>query len=373
MRVFYLLFLFVIINQSTFARAVEYHNKRIERGIVSNPHKKSNQLEFYMLKPSGEGPFPIMFLLHGYQPSDSSVGGKQLVDYGYLERFEKIGVIAVSISVPGYGNSDGERDFGGVESQNAIIAIIDHFKTLSFVNGAKMGVYGISRGAQLAGMVSSCYSTLSLQILESGFYDLVSFDAGIPAYLEGIQNSMIEEGGDSLEALIERSPLYHTDSTNAATLILQGEFDDRRQLPAAQKMHDLLSKRGVESKFKIYPDACHDLPVDKWEAIISFIREHFYDLYGIGIKVSEAMPAMQILKIFPDSPASHSGKLRIGDAVLSISPENDDLKIATLRMPVGNFISLMLGSKNSSLRLRVQHFDLSIEDVVIERGSFFVP
>ena len=102
--------------------------------------------------------------------------------------------------------------------------------------------------------------------------------------------------------------------------------------------------------------------------IIPFIREHFFDLYGIGINVSEAIPAMQIVKIHPNSPASKLEKLKIGDAILSVSPMNDDTEISALRMPTNKFISLVLGKKDSDLRIRVQHFDLSIEDIVIKRG-----
>ncbi len=340
----------------------------IQKGVIPNPEKKENEIEFFSLKPTGDGPFPIVFLLHGYQPPENSLGGKQLVEYGYLERFAKEGIVAVSVSVPGYGNSAGKRDFGGPGSQNAIIAVINHFKTFNFIDSSKIGIYGISRGAQLAGMVASHSQDVSVQILESGFYDLSSFCSEIPEYLDGIKNSIFQEGGNTHEALAERSPLYHTNSTRAATLILQGEFDDRRQLPSAQQLHAKLLDQGVESLLKIYLNELHVLPPEKWDVIIPFVRQHFFNVYGIGIKVSEATPAIQILKIHPNSPAQKSGKLKVGDAILSISPMNDDIEINTLRMPVNTFVSFVLGRKDSKIRLHVQHFDLTFEDIVISRG-----
>ncbi len=250
---------------------------------------------------------------------------------------------------------------------NAIV-VINHVKNLPFIDSSKIGIYGISRGAQLAGMVSSYYPNMSIQILESGFYDLVSFQSDTPNYLEGIKNSIVQEGGNTLEALIERSPIFHTEGVKAATLILQGEFDDRRQLPAAQKLHQQLLKQGVDSLLKVYQGEPHALPANKWDTIIPFIREHFFGLYGIGIKVSEANPAKQILKIHPNSPASKLEKLKVGDAILSISPMNDHTEISVLQMPTNKFISLVLGKKDSDLRIQVQHFDLYIEDIVIKRG-----
>ena len=355
-------------NNFILAGTNEHQKYAVEKQVISNPNKIEDEIEFFILRPMGEGPFPVIFLLHGYQPPENSSGGNQLVEYGYLERFINQGVVAVSISMPGYGKSTGERDFGGSDSQKAVIAVINHVKNLPFIDSSKIGIYGISRGAQLAGMVSSHYPSMSIQILESGFYDLVSFQSDTPDYLEGIKNSIVQEGGSTLDALIERSLVYHIDDLKAATLILQGEFDDRRQLPAAQKFHQQLLNRGIDSLLKVYQGELHVLPVDKWDTIIPFIRERFFDLYGIGIKVSEATPAMQILRIHSNSPASKLEKLKVGDAILSISPMNDNTEISVLRIPINKFISLILGKKDSEVRICVQHFDLSVDDIVIKRG-----
>jgi C-terminal processing protease CtpA/Prc len=129
-----------------------------------------------------------------------------------------------------------------------------------------------------------------------------------------------------------------------------------------------LLDQGVESLLKVYLSELHALPSEKWDVIIPFVRQHFFNVYEIGIKVSDATPAIQILKIHPNSPAQKSGKLKVGDAILSISPMNDDIEIDTLRMPINKFVSLLLGRKDSKIRLHVQHFDLTFEDIVISRG-----
>jgi len=341
---------------------------QIERHVIAHPLHTGEEIEFFIQKPEGHSACPAMLLLHGYQPPDNSSGGAQFIEYGYLQRFVKEGIVAIAISIPGYGKSKGTRDFGGYSSQQAIAAVIHYVKDLPYVDPSKMGIYGISRGAQLAGMVTCHVHCLDLQILESGFYDLLSFQSDTPDYLVGIRKSIELEGGHSTDELIARSVIYHADAVKAATLILQGEFDDRRQLPAAQKLHDSLRQRGVKSLLKVYPNELHALPVDKWDTIIPFVREHFFELYGIGVKVSEATPAMQILKIHPDSPASHHEKIKVGDAILAISSNNDAHEISALHMPISQFTSLILGKKNTAVRLRVQHFDLSVEEIVITRG-----
>jgi hypothetical protein len=151
-------------------------------------------------------------------------------------------------------------------------------------------------------------------------------------------------------------------------LILAGEFDDRRTVPGSIALHEKSLSEGKDSQLKIFPNELHTLLIGKWETILPFVRERFFKLYGIGINVSEIIPALQISKIHSNSPAANSGKLHVGDVVLSISPHNDEKEIDTLRMPLSQFTSLILGEKGTPLRLHIQHFDQSYENVVIERG-----
>lgn len=326
------------------------------------------EVEFFMLKPTGDGPFPVIFLLHGYQPREASPGGKQLVDSRYLENFVDEGIVAVAISIPGYGNTTGKRDFGGKVSQKAVMAVIENVKKRPFIESRKMGIYGISRGAQLAALVSNRSPEMHIQILESGFYDVAAFCVNTPDYFKEIRNSIIDEVGPSPKDLFDRSPVYQTDSTKAVTLILQGEFDDRHQQTAAATLHRKLMAKGVVSQLEIFRNQLHVLSNDKWDVIIPFARKHLLNLYGIGIKVSDSKPAIQIAKIHPGSSAEKVGKLRIGDVVLRISPMNDQKEIDVLKMPVKKFTSYLQGKQGTSARLRVQHFDFSTEDIVIPRG-----
>lgn len=337
----------------------------VDQQIIISAEKN---VEYFLLKPEGNGPFPVMFLLHAYQHPEISNGGKELVETGYLERFTKQGIVAVAISVPGYGKSTGPRDFCGHDSQDAVIAVINHIKNLSFIDGSKMGIYAYSRAVPLAAMVSSRSPSLSIQILESGFYDLIAFKSNSPDYMKILIENILDESGGTNEDLKERSPIYHSHEMKAATLILQGELDDRRQLPYAQKFNEQLQKQGVETRLVIYPEQTHYLSPERWETIIPFVRKHFFDLYGIGINITRAKPAFQILKKLPNTPAAKLDNLKVGDAILSISPQNDETEIPVLRMPQGEFVSLLLGKKDSEVRLHIQHFDFSTEDIVIKRG-----
>ena len=141
----------------------------------------------------------------------------------------------------------------------------------------------------------------------------------MPDYLLRIKESIINETGGSEEALKERSAIFHTRNVPSKTLILVGEFDDRRTLPSAVALHEKLTMEGKDSHLKIYPNEIHILSANKWDAIFPFVRQHFFDV---------------------------------------------------LRMPVHEFRSLVLGKKGTAIRLHVQHFDQIYEDVVVKRSSF---
>lgn len=367
-----LLTFFFVVTMFSFGNLLQsdtVERSQIEHSFISNPNETHCQIEFFVLKPEGTGPFPILFLLHGHQPLENSPGGEQLVKFGYLETFVKEGIIAVAISVPGFGLSEGPRDFSGPNSQKAVAAVVEYFTHFPFVDSKRMGIYGISKGATLASMVHKYTSVLSLQILEAGWYDLTTCSSLMPNYLEKIRESITAETGGKKSDLIERSAVHNTELVDAKTLILVGEFDDRRTLPSAIALHEKLLTEGKDSRIKIYSNTLHTLPPDKWSTIISFTREHFFNTYGIGVGVSLIMPAIQIAKIHPNTPAALSGKLHVGDVILRISPNNDEKEVDVLRMPVSQLISLILGKKGTAMRLHIQHFDQTCEDIVIERGE----
>ncbi|HEV7738050.1 MAG TPA: CocE/NonD family hydrolase, partial [Chlamydiales bacterium] len=114
-----------------------------EHSFIEHPEAPHHKIEFFMQKPDGAGPFPILFLVHGYQPL-SNRGGKEFVDLNYLSKFVNEGIVAVAISVPGFGASVGSRDCSGPASQKAIGAVIHHFVKSSFIDPQRMGIYGIS-------------------------------------------------------------------------------------------------------------------------------------------------------------------------------------------------------------------------------------
>ena len=322
-------------------------------------------VEFFYSVPQGKGPFPVIFLLHSYQPSIPGLGAQDLCILKYLEQFVEEGIVAVAISEPGFGNTGGERDCGGPFSQEIVNFVIDYFKAKPFVDKTKMGLYGISQGAILASMVSAQNDDIILQILDGGIYDLEESVMSLPNYLEGFRDYVKDQAEDNLERYyFERSAIYHTDRIKAHTLILHGKLDDRKALPSAEKLDSLL----LNSTLVVYPHAAHDIVVDeRWNDTLSFVKKHFLNLYDIGkVTFSRAIPASIVLKI-DGSIDIVSGKFLEGDAILKVSPLNNENEIDVLDITNEDLSKLLLGPKNTKIRFNVLHSNGLCEDVVIRR------
>ena len=339
----------------------------IETVLIPHPESPELKVEFFLARPQGKGPFPIIYLLHGYQYPEDSNGGKKLIDYSYHTPFIQNGIMVCSISMPGFGQSEGALDFCGPFSQQAVLGAIHYCKNLPEVDQKRMGLYGISRGAILASMVSTLTPDITLQILEAGRYDFLNRFANLPSYLKGIQENIINEVGTEKEALLCRSAVYHADKVNADTLILHGEFDDRMGLDSAQILHKNLVDHGVHSQLVVFPNATHILEKEKWEIIVPLVRKRFLNLAGIGINIGASVPIPQVTKVLPSGPSE--GKLRVGDAILAISPNNDEELLYTRRLPTKSIVQAILGKPGTPLRLSVMHFDQSTEEIVLFREN----
>ena len=87
-----------------------------------------------------------MVFLHGHQEAPR-LGGKDFVSWGVLDRFAKQGYLAVAVSQPGYGGSDGPADFCGLYTQHAVSAVIAKIRADGYASPNKVLLEGISRGA----------------------------------------------------------------------------------------------------------------------------------------------------------------------------------------------------------------------------------
>jgi dipeptidyl aminopeptidase/acylaminoacyl peptidase len=238
------------------------------RELIANSLAPNEKVEFFWRRPPGNGPFPMIVFLHGHQePGTSRIGGKAFVDWGVLDGYAKAGLIAVSVSQPGYGDSEGKPDFCGPRSQATVRTVIDHFRATNLVDPGKIAIEGISRGAVVAAMVAAHDSNVRAAILIGGVYDLKSYynDQCIrgpkTSLADSICQSIREEMPINQEEFANRSAFNYAANIKAQVLILHGAEDQNAPVGQAQAFADALRKAGANVELHIFHRANHQIPL----------------------------------------------------------------------------------------------------------------
>lgn len=229
---------------------------------ISHPDDAAKKVEYFLEKPNGNGPWPAIVFLHGNQ-GWLNHGGRDYVDWGVLDEFANRGFLGVAVSQPGYGNSSGPADFCGPFTQHAVEGVIAKLRAQGYVDGNRLVLEGVSRGALTAGLVAAHDPSVGGIVLISGAYDLpeyVRHPKSLMARL--IIHSMKSETGGSEAALKERSLLYSAKDVRASALIINGAQDDRTDPQQARRLADAISAAGGKARVIIYPQYGHQIPVD---------------------------------------------------------------------------------------------------------------
>lgn len=232
------------------------------RSTTPHPDNQRATVEYFVEHPHGKGPWPTVVLLHGHQDATAAIGGRAYVNWGVLKRFARKGYLAVSVSLPGYGGSDGPRDFAGRYTQRAVGAVIEKLVVEQAANPDKLLIEGVSLGAVTGALVAADNPRLSGLVLISGLYDFPAFfNPPKTAAAMGIKASLVQQTGGSDAALRARSALYVAPRIRAATLILNGARDDRTDPAQALKLADAINTHGGRARAIIFPEFGHEIPV----------------------------------------------------------------------------------------------------------------
>ena len=170
------------------------------------------------------------------------------------------GFVAAALSQPGYGNSDGPPDFCGPFTQEAALVALAFLRKQPFVDPKKVALYGYSRGAIVASMVTTRDPQLAAIVLGAGAYDFFTW---YPTPLPGIDTNIRLETGASAEAFRARSAIYHVAKIRAPVLLLHGAQDERIPALQAEAFAERLKASGVAVKLKIFHGARHGIPIDE--------------------------------------------------------------------------------------------------------------
>ena len=204
-------------------------------------------------KPKGDGPFPAIVFFHG---APGGRGMEQLVGWSrgetggpVWERFLREGFVTVvadyrggdfnAMNVPSTGASATAVDDG--------LAVIEHVKSLPFVDASRISLYGVSLGGNLVMFLASKVKTLHAVV------------AGAPApiWFLGMQRGT---GGNrpELEAPKADPAVVEANAApiQAPILILVGTEDRLQAMDTV--LHDALKQAGKAVRMDVYEHGYHD-------------------------------------------------------------------------------------------------------------------
>jgi pimeloyl-ACP methyl ester carboxylesterase len=242
----------------------------VKHELVPRLSNSSRNVEIFYSEPATRKPWPVVIYLHGNQEAFDN-GGRTFHDWGVLDAAKAMGFLAVGVSLPGFGESSGPRDFCGPDSQQAVHDVIRHLRHRDDVRENKIALVGVGRGATVAAKVGEQVAGLAGLVLVSGVYEMNEAylhwkaDIGTPEALalaaEFEHESVMADAGPMEVTVRERSVLP-VPLIQVPTLVLQGARDPLTVPLQAEELVRLLQKKSVDARAVIYPESGHRIPAE---------------------------------------------------------------------------------------------------------------
>ncbi len=233
----------------------------------------------WVVKPTGDGPHPVLLMIHGGPYSAYSRGffdeAQVAVEAGY----------AVVRCNPrgswGYGTEHGRAikgDLGNLDMAD-VLAFLDHcLATDPALDSGRLGIMGGSYGGYLTAWIIAHDHRFAGAIVERGFLDVWSFigSSDIGWFFPQEYTSYDRAEAD------RQSPMTYAHRVTTPTLIIHSEQDLRCPIHQGLQYHALLKQGGCEAEMLVFPGENHELTRSgtpwhrrqRFEAVMAFWAKH---------------------------------------------------------------------------------------------------
>lgn len=222
-------------------------------------------VESFISRPKGQGPFPLMVLLHGH--SLVGIGARRILPVAEMFASD-VCYASLTISLPGYGDTQVPAGAAPEATRQVVEDAVAMAKKLPWVDGQRVYFYGVSRGAVVAAALVAETAGVKGAVLQSGAYDLPRLYRDTSSYW---LRKMLNPNGDSEPKLY--NVLNGLDRWPGATLILHGASDGLIPPDQAKLLGERLAAMGKPHRLVLYPDHGHRLPLRDIRAeVVSFLK-----------------------------------------------------------------------------------------------------
>jgi dipeptidyl aminopeptidase/acylaminoacyl peptidase len=232
----------------------------IEPELVSFTSFDGREISAFLYRPHGDGPFPAILSIHGGPEA------QERPVYTYSGMYQLLLSLGIGVLAPnirgstGYGKSYQKlihHDFGGDDLKD-MEAAAKYLQSLSWVDSAKMGVFGGSYGGFAC---LSCVSRLpdywAAAVDIVGPANLVTFAKAVPPTWRRFMIEWVGDPETEADFLMERSPITYVDQIKAPLFVIQGANDPRVVKSESDQIVQRLRDRGVEVRYDVYEDEGH--------------------------------------------------------------------------------------------------------------------
>jgi dipeptidyl aminopeptidase/acylaminoacyl peptidase len=223
--------------------------------------------EGYISRPHGNGPFPLMVLLHGH--SLVGRGAKQVLPAAATFATD-VCYASLAVSLPGYGDTEITGGPTAEATRQVVLDAVALAKRLPWVDTKRLYVYGFSRGAVVAAALINQLDGLKGALFLSGAYDLPRLYQDTSSFW---LRRLLNPNGAPEPKLFNL--LAEAEKWQSSTLILHGAKDMLVPVSQATSLRDRLASLGKPHRLVLFPEHGHWLPIREIkDQAITFLKEN---------------------------------------------------------------------------------------------------